>query len=265
MKHGNAVFSFMIVFALVACAPHVTSPTTSPAAIPYPFNTYATFQPVPHPVNTLAVSQPIPTSALPYSVSSEIQTMVDALIYVIKNVITPIVIAILTYIVVDRLGEWRKRKTYSKLGVAIIESLQEEIKTGIQVMTDALNITEDQSVNEPPVALLPKKSWSGMSTIPDEVLLRIIETSANRQFDGFPLRECRIHCKNYFEHISQNYEQAVFESMKLTKQGQDWRRPILNLLANDARTYIQAAKGVDRMLDNAKQLLEANSRAIFPK
>lgn len=133
----------------------------------------------------------------------------EGLKLVIDDFLIPIGVAIATYIMVDRLGEWRKRRTYSRLGVAIIESLQEEIKNGIELMTNALNATKDQSANAPPPALLPNRSWSGMSTIPDDVLLRIIETSANRQFDGFPPRECRIHCKNYFEHMCQNYLSSV--------------------------------------------------------
>lgn len=190
----------------------------------------------------------------------------EVLRLVILNFLFPIIVAITTYIVVDRLGEWRKRRTYSRLGVVIIESLQEEIRTGIRLMTTALNATEDNSANGPPDGLLPNKSWSGMSTIPNEVLLRIIETSANRQFDGFPPRECRIHCKNYFEHICRNYEQHVTRSMKLAQQHQDWRSNLRALLTDEGRSrYIQAAKGVDQMLEHAKQLLEKNSKARFPK
>jgi hypothetical protein len=190
----------------------------------------------------------------------------EVLRLVILNFLFPIIVAITTYVVVDRLGEWRKRRTYSRLGVVIIESLQEEIRTGIRLMTTALNATEDNSANGPPDGLLPNKSWSGMSTIPDEVLLRIIETSANRQFDGFPPRECRIHCKNYFEHICRNYEQHVTRSMKLAQQQQDWRSNLRALLTDEGRSrYIQAARGVDQMLEHAKQLLEKNSKAKFPK
>ena len=77
-----------------------------------------------------------------------------------------------------------------------------------------------------------------MTTILDDVLLRIIETSANRQFEGFPPRQCRIHCKNYFEHMCKNYERAVTQSGNLAQQGRDWRAPLRILLADDAGQYI---------------------------
>lgn len=166
----------------------------------------------------------------------------EGLRLVISDFLIPIVVAVATYIMVDRLGEWRKWRTYSRLGVVIIESLQEEIRNGIQLMTSALDAAEDQRANGPPPALLPNRSWSGMSTIPDDVLLRIIETSANRQFDGFPPRECRIHCKNYFEHMCRNYEQTVIQSRNLAQQGRDWRDPIRALLADDASRYIKSAR-----------------------
>lgn len=189
----------------------------------------------------------------------------EMLTQVVANFIVPILIAVVTYLLVDRLGEWRKRKIYSRLGVAIIESLQEEIRNGISLMTDALNAAENNSISVLPTRLLPNKSWSGMSTIPDEVLLRIIETSAKRQFDGFPPRECRIHCKNYFEHMIQNHKQILTQTLNLAQQRQDWRGPIRSLLADDTGRYIQSARGVDQMLEHARQLLEKNAKAIFPK
>jgi hypothetical protein len=185
--------------------------------------------------------------------------------FLILKFLIPIAVAVVTYIIVDRLGEWRRRRMYSRLGVAIIESLQEEIRHGIEVMTDALNATEDNNTQAPPPALPPHMSWSGMTTIPDEVLLRIIETSAGRQFDGFPPRECRIHCKNYFEHMRVNYTQTLDHSLTLARQEQDWRGGLRALLADDANQYIQAARRVNQMLEHTRQLLEENSRATFPK
>jgi hypothetical protein len=132
-------------------------------------------------------------------------------------------------------------------------------------MSDALNAAQDNSVTTPPLGLLPNKSWSGMSTIPDDVLLRIIETSEKRQFDGFPPHQCRIHCKNYFEHMCQNYEQTLAEALKLAEQRQDWRSPLRALLADDAHHHIQSARRVYHMLEHAKRLLEKNAKAVFPK
>jgi hypothetical protein len=196
--------------------------------------------------------------------------MIAAGLLVINSLLVPIIVAILAYIAVDRLGEWRKWRTTSILGVVIIESLQEEIQTGIQLMTDALKTAEDPNANEPPAVQLPNRSWSGMSTIPDDVLLRIIETSATSHFDGFKLRDCRSHCKNYFEHMCKNYQQYITNSLYLAQNGRDWRSPIRDLLADNTRadgtgSYIRSATKVNLMLQHAKQLLDDNSRVKFPK
>jgi len=181
----------------------------------------------------------------------------------IKTIIVPIIVALLTYLLVDRLGEYKKRKNYSRLGIAIIESLLEEVRTGINLMIDVLNAIDTN--NELPRGLLPNKSWNGMTTIPDEILLRIIATSTEVKFESFPPRECRIHCKNYFEHMNQNYKYTLDTSINLTKQGQDWQGPLYNLLSNDGSHYLRAAQGVEQMLVDAKKLLEKNVKAIFPK
>ena len=192
-------------------------------------------------------------------------TTLDWLTTLVTNIILPILVAVLTYILVDRLGEWQKRRMYSKLGVAIIESLQEEIDNGITQMTNALIAAQDNSASAPPPALLPNKSWTGMSTISDDVLLRIIETSAKDQFNGFPPRQCRIHCKNYFEHMCRNYEQTITQALYLAQQGQDWRSPLRALLADNMGRYIQSARAVYRMLEHSKQLMGKNAKAVFPK
>lgn len=184
---------------------------------------------------------------------------------IFTSVILPIVVAVFSYVLVDRLGEWKKRKMYSRLGVVIIESLQEEIATGVKLMQDALDAVQDTGGKALSPALLPTRSWSGMSTIPDEVLLRIIETSENLTFDGFPPRQCRTHCKNYFEHMCRNYEVTLFDAFKRAQQGQDWRSPLRALLADNEGRYIRSAKEVYQMLEYSKQLLEENAKAVFPK
>jgi hypothetical protein len=194
----------------------------------------------------------------------------DVVSTLITGVLLPVIVAILTYTAIDGLGEWRKRRTSSRLGVAIIETLQEEIRTGIQVMTDALKNAEDPNAPGPLDAALPNRTWSGMTTIPDDVLLRIIETSLNRKFVGFPPRECRIHCKNYFEYMPINYEGTVGQSAARARSGQDWRGPIRDLLADNTRrdstgNYIRDATKVDQMLEHARQLLDENSKARRPK
>lgn len=187
------------------------------------------------------------------------------IVFFLQNLLLPILVAVLVYIVVDRLGEWRKRKMYSRLGAVIIESLQEEMRTGIKLMRTTLAATNDPSASGPPVGLLPNRSWSGMSTIPDEVLLRIVETSVGIEFEGLPPREIRSHCKNYFTHMAENYQHLLSQALNLANQGKDWRTNLRNLLVGPGEPYLDAALSVDQMLEDARLLLEKNSRRRIPK
>ena len=102
-------------------------------------------------------------------------------------------------------------------------------------------------------------------TIPDEVLLRILETSANRSYKGFHPRECRIHCKNYFGNICETYEYMLNKTVTIAVTGVDWRPPIKEMLGDDSHGYLESTRGVAQMLQNTKQLLEENTKRIFPK
>lgn len=189
------------------------------------------------------------------------QQWVDVVGMLVSKFLIPIGVAFIAYIAFDMWGEWRKRRKYSRLGVAIIEALQEEIRHGIEQMWRHVELI-DAYGPRPPLDSLPKKSWNGMSTIPDGVLLRIIETSSKLHYEEFQPKDCRIHCKNYFEHMCDNYNRAIDQAIELTQKGQDWRPPFLLYLDGG---YIEAAKQVNQMLQNAKDLLEKNSRAWFPK
>ena len=160
---------------------------------------------------------------------------------IIEKFIIPITIAVITYLLFKKHDEYIKRRQYSILGVAVMESLLEEVKNGIDIMNNLRSAT------------LPVKSWDGTKTVSDDVLLRIIAVSEYIRPSGFPPREIRIHCKNYFEHMSTNWEGAV-------KQG----RAAMHNLVNNGQ-YVQAADGVKTMLIECKDLLEENSKRMFPK
>ncbi len=186
------------------------------------------------------------------------------LVFFLEKMLLPILVALVTYIAVDRLGEWRRRRTYSKLGVAILESIQEEVQVGLRTLKKAAEAADDTSTGRlPSLPGLPHQSWSDMSSIPDDVLLRIIETSEGKEFAGFHPRDCRIHCKNHFEHIRQNYKLAVQKAVALGTSGKDWRPPISEALRSSAR--IDAVEGVNQMLEDAKNLLKKNSLKWRPK
>jgi hypothetical protein len=187
------------------------------------------------------------------------------LVLVLRYFLLPILVAILTYVVVDRLGEWRKRRMYSKLGVVIIESLLEELRTGLRTMKQALSAVNDPQAKTPPRGLLPNKSWSGMSTIPDEVLLRIVEASTGLKSTGLPPREIRSHCKNFFTHMSENYQEALGRAFACAASDKDWRTELKGLLVGPGEPYIEAAVSVERLLEDTRLLLMKNSRRLIPK
>lgn len=62
----------------------------------------------------------------------------------------------------------------SRLGIAVIDSLLEEVRNGVEILTA---ISNNEAFTK---RMLPRKSWYGMPTISDEILLRIIEVSKNR-------------------------------------------------------------------------------------
>ncbi len=179
--------------------------------------------------------------------------------------IIPIIIAILTYLLVDHLGEYKKRKDYSRLGIAVIDSFLEEVRTGINIMASAIDAAENNNLSALPGGLLPNKSWSGMTTISDDVLLRIIATSSKGEYVGLHPRDCRIHCKNYFEHMNKNYGGVITTALNLAQEEEDWQVPIVNLLSDEGGHYLQATRRVEQMLVEIRDLLDKNVRSFFPK
>jgi len=158
---------------------------------------------------------------------------------IIDNFLLPFAVAIITYWLFKKHDEWSSRKQYSMLGVAIMNCLLEEVDNGIKIM-------KSQQMSP-----LPTKSWSGTSTIQDEVLLRIIAVAQGKSATGFKPQEIRIHTKNYFEMMSANWATAVQQNQiqRLLQQGK----------------YVDAAEGVKRMLEQCRSLLEENAGKWFPK
>jgi hypothetical protein len=82
------------------------------------------------------------------------------------------------------------------LGAVILQEIQEEMKTGIALMVGMQNAATHLTTRPlSAFGLLPIKSWSGMKTIPDKVILRIIATNPSVNI------KIRSDCKNYFEHV----------------------------------------------------------------
>lgn len=120
---------------------------------------------------------------------------------IIDKAIIPILVGAISYVLFRGLDERKKRKTYSTLGAIIIDSLIEEVSTGIDIINGTLQRNAQFSRQN-----LPSKSWSGINTFSDEVLLRIIRVSNGVQPNGsFHPKDIRKHTKNYFDHMCFNW------------------------------------------------------------
>ena len=168
----------------------------------------------------------------------------------IENFIFPFLVAVTSFILLTRLTVWRDRRDKSRLGVAIMESLIEEVSNGITIMEESIKLQQQ------PTRLLPRKSWNGMTTIPDDVLLILLKISQNVEPKGFKIKEIRIHCKNYFDHMISTWDNSV-------SKNQNWKINANSLINNSK--FVEAAQGVLRMLEQAKELLDMNSKKKFPK
>ncbi|MFW9876758.1 MAG: hypothetical protein ACFFG0_26995 [Candidatus Thorarchaeota archaeon] len=169
-----------------------------------------------------------------------------------KTVLAPLLVASIAYFLFGKLDELKKRKSYSKLGAIIIHSLIEEVKNG----RDSIRNILDPKNNSRPVRL-PRKSWNGINTISDEVMLRIIELSKRNKDIGFPSVQIRIHTKNYFDHMVTNWDNVVDQANKRN----DYKAFAMKAFPK----YDEAATSVLDMLENVKSMLENNSRKLIPK
>ncbi len=181
--------------------------------------------------------------------------------YIVKSIVFPLVVAILGYIAVNRLGEWKDRKNTSILGIAIIDTLIEEVQTGLRIYKETYErATAAGPIPTGPIAtgIPPKSSWdNGMNTIPDKVLLRIIAASRNVEPASFPLVQIRSHCKNYFDIITTNFELAA--------QDQFSRERLKSVLdPSIEHGLMKGTENVLKMLNQAKDVLADNSKKCFP-
>ena len=175
---------------------------------------------------------------------------------IIGNLILPVVIGVLAFLASHSVSSWRDRKRQSLLGTAVCDSLIEEIKNGIALMSQtqqALNGTQL------PTGKLPRRSWAGMQTISDQVLERLLCLSQGRQNRGFPIREIRVHLKNYFDHMISNWDQVT----DAATQGLRWQDIAQHYLTQGR--YLEAAHRVLEMTEDARKLLDQNSTKWFPK
>jgi len=170
----------------------------------------------------------------------------------VGSFLAPVAVAAISYFLISKVDELRKRRNYSRLGAAILHSLIEEVQIGRDIISNTL----DSNNNTYP-APLPRKSWNGINTVPDEVLLRILELAKDAPTVGFPTNEIRTHTKNYFDHMVPNWD-TVIEIMKQKHNFKEFAK--LNF-----PEYAEAATNVLDMLVHIRGLLLKNSNRAFPK
>jgi hypothetical protein len=116
-----------------------------------------------------------------------------------------------------------------------------------------------------PIPLLPTKSWSGMQTISDQVLLRIIAVSKNVVVRSFHPSTVRNVCKDYFDHMCANYN-AIVNKITPGMGQQNLRAQFSRLLGGAPQgQYPAVTQQVIEMLEQTRELLDQNSKRWFPK
>lgn len=166
---------------------------------------------------------------------------------IIENVLLPIGIGISSFLLTTKVNDWKERKKYSKLGISTLKSLKEEIDNGIKIIYD-------NPLNRPFGYSLPRASWYGMQTIKDDVLLRIIGINRNPNPELFPLDEINIHLKNYFEHMTTTWDD-------IARKETGWEKLYENIISD----YKDASMKLSKTLEEIIELLDANSKRIFPR
>ena len=173
-----------------------------------------------------------------------------------NDFVIPFLVGVTSYILIAKIDDCKNRKKHSRLGVAIIGSLIEEVKTGIAIMN------QFQATNELPLTFIPTKSWSGNATVNDDILLRIIEVDKDVKHKHFPPSEILIHCKNYFEMMATQWNNNIISLEKNTPP---------EIVIVQAKGMLQhgnfliAAQGVLAMLETTKRLLNGNLVRFCPR
>jgi hypothetical protein len=179
-------------------------------------------------------------------------------VFAVKSIIIPIavgtIIGAITYGLLRYYDEKRKRKDYSKLGVAIIGSFKEEVNTGMKIFNSVLS-------GKFATQKVPSASWININTISDEVLLRIICVSENVNPNGkYHPRDIRNLTKNYFEHTCPGWNYLIDKNIQNIQL-----KVNISQIDSDALTFKDFANDIIIMLDQTIDLLKRNSKARFPK
>lgn len=149
----------------------------------------------------------------------------------------------------QKLSEWANRRNICKLGVIIINEIQEEMSNGISIM-ESMAMDARNNSHAHPTRLMPIKSWVGMKTAPDELMLRIVAINPSI------VLKVRSDCKNYFEHVCVNINSAIKADVNCAHIVDHYIEE-----TNDSN-YLVAARNLYNELDGIKNSLIKNSKKL---
>lgn len=177
------------------------------------------------------------------------------------NLIFPFFVSVITFYVFGKSSELKMRQNKSKLGSMIIEALIGDVRNGIDIMNSLVELVENPPTAEDRILIhgMPTSSWSGKDTISDDVLLRIISCSKEKEYVCFHPTGIFIHSKNYFEHMCSNVNRYLIEEGTIEEKVKGAYNYI------KSTDYINTANDVLKMLYESKKLLDENSKRKWPK
>lgn len=173
----------------------------------------------------------------------------------LQIVIAPIFVAFIAYYVFGQIDERKKRKMHSLLGVELLTILITEIEIGYSIIMEPLHLKDNPQPNP-----LPLKSWNGIGTFQNEILIRIFEVSKDiPDYEYHPSR-IRIHTKNYYEYMIPNWEKVVEEAW-IESQFESQKEHIIEF----KQAYGKGTHDLLQMLEETHKLLRENANKTFPK
>jgi len=163
----------------------------------------------------------------------------------VTGIILPCFVAFITTLLFKLYEIREKRKMYNLLGAEILTILIDEIDTGYKI----IKYTIDLNIGFTP-ELLPNKSWKGIGTISEEILLRIYEVSKSKSNIKHDEKNIRLFCQNYFEYNLVEWNNATQD--KKIGGGIDYFKKYFYF--RDETKYLL------EMLIDIKTLLEKNAK-----
>jgi len=181
--------------------------------------------------------------------------------FIAINILIPVVVSIVVFHLKEKSTDRKRRLTNCRIGVLIFESFREEVETGIGIMERAFEYALDENCPQPYLMSLPRKSWTGIDSIPVESLLIIRENESFVSSGDLHPRDCRNHIKNYFVNICANTDQALHDSYLHHGKGEDWRTRIVSFIKQpDDNNHLECAKKVRLMIDDCIKILKVDAK-----